>query len=278
MLARLASQHVKMVLTGEGGDELFAGYARYLGERLAPWLCWLPAPAGRLVRRVLPHLPGLRRSKIAAYALTQRDEADRFVNWFPLFSDDLRNQVLSDDARRALSELSPAAAFRAELSRTDAIHRLDRMLYVDTKLWLADYLLLRSDKLTMANSLEARVPFLDHKLVEFAASLPPGLKLRGLTRKYLLKKTAARWLPSEIIHRRKEGFPIPISTWLRGPARPMVRDLLTPTTIRQRGWFCPEYIDRMLSEHESGFANHGPLVWGLVSIELWQRLFCDSRL
>jgi asparagine synthase (glutamine-hydrolysing) len=179
--------------------------------------------------------------------------------------------------REALGGRSPAATFRSELAGTDAVDSLDRMLYVDSKLWLADYLLLRGDKLTMANSLEARVPFLDHKLVEFAASLPPGLKLKGLTRKYLLKKVAARWLPPEIIHRKKEGFPIPISAWLRHQARPMVRDLLTPQTVRQRGWFRPEYIQRLLSEHESGFADHGQLIWGLVSVELWQRMFCDSR-
>jgi asparagine synthase (glutamine-hydrolysing) len=277
MVARLASQEVKMALTGEGGDELFAGYARYSGERLAPWVSWLPSRARRLVRRALPHLPGLRRAKIAAHALTQQDEADRFVQWFPLFNDDSREQLLSDDARQALSGWSPAATFRVELSRTDAIHRLDRMLYVDMKLWLADFLLLRGDKLTMANSLEARVPFLDHKLVEFAASLPPEMKLRGLTGKYILKKVAARWLPTEIIHRKKKGFPIPMSAWLRGPARPMIRDLLTPTSIRKRGWFRPEYVERLLSEHESGFASHGLLIWGLANIELWQRLFCDSH-
>jgi asparagine synthase (glutamine-hydrolysing) len=230
-----------------------------------------------MTRGALSRLPGLRRWKIAANALTHRDEAERFVDWFPLFGGDTRDQVLSDDMREALGGRSPAATFRSELAGTDAVDSLDRMLYVDSKLWLADYLLLRGDKLTMANSLEARVPFLDHKLVEFAASLPPGLKLKGLTRKYLLKKVAARWLPPEIIHRKKEGFPIPISAWLRHQARPMVRDLLTPQTVRQRGWFRPEYIQRLLSEHESGFADHGQLIWGLVSVELWQRMFCDSR-
>jgi asparagine synthase (glutamine-hydrolysing) len=222
-------------------------------------------------------LPGLRRQKIAAHALTRRDEAERFANWFPLFNDDSRNQLLSDDARHAIGDRSGGQAFRSELMRTDAVGRLDRMLYVDTKLWLADFLLLRGDKMTMANSLEARVPFLDHKLVEFAASLPPRLKLRGLTRKYILKKAATRWLPHEIVYRRKQGFPIPISAWLQGPVRPMVRDLLTPSTIRQRGLFRREYVERLLSEHESGFATHGLQIWGLMSIELWQRLFCDSK-
>jgi asparagine synthase (glutamine-hydrolysing) len=277
MVARLASQEVKMVLTGEGGDELFAGYARYPGERLASWVTRLPSRAQHLVRLTLPYLPGLRRFKNAAYALTERDEAERLVNWFPLFNGHSRYQLLSGDVREALNERSRARAFRIELSQTDAVHWLDRMLYVDMKLWLADYLLLRGDKLTMENSLEARVPYLDHQLVEFAASLPPEMKLKGLTGKYILKKVGARWLPPAITHRKKRGFPIPISAWLRGPARPMIRDLLTSTRIRQRGWFRPEYVERLLHEHEAGFANHGLLIWGLVSIELWQKLFCDSR-
>ncbi len=126
------------------------------------------------------------------------------------------------------------------------------MLYVDTKQWLPDFLLLRGDKLTMANSLEARVPLLDHKLVDFAASLPPALKLRGKTRKYLLRQVARKYLPSSIINRKKQGFPIPIGTWFRGPCREFLRDLLAEPTLARRGLFQPRLVTRLIEEHRVG--------------------------
>ncbi|TEU14768.1 MAG: asparagine synthase (glutamine-hydrolyzing) [Anaerolineales bacterium] len=274
MVSKLASQHVKMVLTGEGGDELFAGYARYAGERLSPMFRYIPRPIRSLALAASERLPGLRRAKIALYALCQPDETSRFTNWFPLFNYDRKRAVLSGNLK--LDDMATNHVFAQQLARTNAIEPLNRMLYVDTKLWLPDYLLLRGDKLSMANSLEARVPILDHKLVEFAASLPPNLKLRHLTRKYLLKKSSRTLLPAEIIDRKKQGFPIPITRWLRNEARPFVRDLLSPAAIKRRGLFDLDYVEKMLGEYESGFADHSNLLWGLVSIELWHRCFIDS--
>jgi asparagine synthase (glutamine-hydrolysing) len=129
----------------------------------------------------------------------------------------------------------------------------------------------------MAASVEARVPLLDHKLVEFAASLPPHLKVKGLTRKYLLKKVSRAWLPAQIIERKKQGFPIPISVWFRKEARAFLHDILSPTAIRKRGLFNPDYVEKLLDEHEAGFADHGLLVWGLLNVELWHRRFIDSK-
>lgn len=276
MVSKLASQHVKMVLTGEGGDELFAGYARYAGEQLSPIFRHIPRPIRSLALATSDRLPGLHRPKIALYALCQLDETIRFTNWFPLFNHDRKRAVLSADLKQELNCTAADHAFAQQLARTNATEPLNRMLYVDTKLWLPDYLLLRGDKLSMATSLEARVPILDHKLVEFAASLPPNLKLRLLTRKYLLKKVSRTLLPAEIIDRKKKGFPIPISKWLKNEARPFVRDLLSPATIRRRGLFDLGYVEKMLDEYESGFADHSHLLWGLISVELWHRCFIDS--
>lgn len=275
MVAKLARQHVKMVLTGEGGDELFAGYARYVGERYSPWLTWLPSSAGHLARRLLRQAPGLRRGKIAFNALTRRDEATRFANWFPMFSDDVKSCLLADtmqDFRQGAHDV-----FAAHLADCDAKASLDRMLYVDSKLWLPDYLLLRGDKLTMANSLEARLPLLDHKFVEFAARLPVNYKLRGKTRKYLLKQVAAELLPPEIIHRKKQGFPIPIDQWLRHEARSLMHDNLSRETLERRGLFNPAFVERLMQQHESGFADHSTELWGLISLEMWTRRFCDGE-
>jgi asparagine synthase (glutamine-hydrolysing) len=151
------------------------------------------------------------------------------------------------------------------------------MLYMDTTLWLPDLLLARGDKMSMAASVEARVPLLDHKLVEFAASLPTNLKVKGLVRKYLLKKVARSWLPKEIVQRKKQGFPIPIAFWLRNEARSFTRDILSPTSLRRRGLLNPSVVERLICEHEQRRADHSALLWGLISLELWQRVFLDSR-
>ncbi|MCA9185927.1 MAG: 7-cyano-7-deazaguanine synthase, partial [Planctomycetales bacterium] len=274
MVARLARQHVKMVLTGEGGDELFAGYARYEGERWSPLFRHLPGLAGMCLRGAASWLPGMRRAKIALNALTLRDEAQRFANWFPMFSDDAKRALLTD----VMSEVSAGAAavFADQLVRCKAKAPLDRMLYTDSKLWLVDYLLLRGDKLTMANSLEARVPLLDHKLVEFAAGLPAAMKLQGKTRKYLLKKAAEKLLPSSVVHRRKQGFPIPIERWLNHEANGMMRDLLCADNLRRRGLFNIAHVERMMQHHASGYGDYSTELWGLMSFEMWMQRFVDS--
>lgn len=273
MVAKLARQHVKMVLTGEGGDELFAGYARYAGERYSKWFSHLPSPVTKAIRTISKSLPGLRRGKIAINALTILDEAQRYSNWFPMFRDDAKEQLLTEQF--ANLRAGAASIFAGHLSDCDATEPVDRMLYVDSKLWLPDYLLLRGDKLTMANSLEARVPLLDHKLVEFAAALPASMKLRGSQRKYLLKQVARRILPAEIIDRKKQGFPIPIERWLRKEAKPLMQDLLSTETLTRRGMFEPKVVERLQREHSTGYADHSTELWGLMSLEMWTRKFID---
>jgi asparagine synthase (glutamine-hydrolysing) len=276
MLAELASRDVKMVLTGEGGDELFAGYARYAGERLSPLFKLLPAAAKSLVLSASSSLPGLRRQKLALNALCQPEEAARFVNWFPLFNVEMKHALLTEDLKKSLSGYEADHVFGEHLARTDATDPLHRMLYVDTKLWLPDLLLARGDKTSMAVSLEARVPLLDHMLVEFAASLPQKVKVKGMVRKYLLKKVSQKWLPPEIIHRKKQGFSMPTSMWMRKEARSYMRDTLSDSTLRRRGLFNARFVEKLMTEHETGFADHGPLLWGLINVELWQRVFLDS--
>ena len=276
LVAELASRHVKMVLTGEGGDELFAGYARHSGDRLAPLFQRMPASARSLLRSISQHLPGLRRQRLALYALSQPDEVGRLVNWFPLFNPDQKQALLLPDAQAAMNDSSPSEAFASCLADADSTDRLSRMLYVDTKLWLPDDLLARGDKTSMATSLEARVPLLDHKLVEFAASLPSRVKLRRLTRKYLLKRVGRDLLPAAIIDRKKKGFPIPLSVWFRTGARTFLRDILSPTAIRRRALFDASFVERLIAENESGAADHGAYLWALLNLELWFRLFIDA--
>ena len=277
MLARLAARDVKMVLTGEGGDELFAGYARYSAERLAPWFGLLPRTAKRAALAATARLPGFRREKIALYALNQPEELTRFLNWFPLFNSEVKESLLSDDLKGTLRGYSTEEVIATQLERTEARDSLSRMLYMDTTLWLPDLLLARGDKMSMAASVEARVPLLDHKLVEFAASLPGNLKVRGLVRKYLLKKVAQSLLPRKIVRRKKQGFPIPMALWLRNEARSFTRDILSSAGLRRRGLLNPHVVERLIREHEERKADHSGLLWGLISLELWQRVFLDSR-
>lgn len=276
VVAHLAAQHVKMVLTGEGGDELFAGYARYAWERLSPAFKRLPPVAKRLALAASGRLPGLRRPKLALYALCQSDEAARMSNWFPLCNTEQKAALLTDEVQRAVSSGVTEGLFGRLLAQSSAVSPLHRMLYVDTKHWLPDDLLARGDKMSMAVSLEARVPLLDHRLTEFAAALPPHFKVRGLTRKYLLKKVSRRWLPPQIIRRKKQGFPIPMSDWFRGDARSFLWDHLSPATVRRRGLLHPKTVETLLQQHDAGFADHGPVLWGLLNLELWHRLFLDA--
>ena len=275
MVAGLAQKHVKMVLTGEGGDELFAGYARYAGEQYSGRLGLIPRPIRGLLRSAVGKLPGLRRQKIALHALLQSDEVARFSNWFPMFNGDMKEQIVAKSLRPMMT--NTVDSFAQHLSNCNGQTQLEKMLYVDTKTWLPDYLLLRGDKLTMANSIEGRVPLLDHKVVEFACSLTDDKKLNGSTRKYLLKKVAARLLPDKIINRKKQGFPIPIERWLRKEAREMMRDLLSPESLNNRGLFDPQAVSKLMKLHENGYADYSTELWGLMSLEIWQRQFIDAQ-
>jgi asparagine synthase (glutamine-hydrolysing) len=276
MVSELASRHVKMVLTGEGGDELFAGYARHAGDKLSPLFQPLPTPVKAAALALAMRLPRFHRPKLALYALCQPDETSRLVNWFPLFHPHMKSALLTDEFKAELNGSSAARVFAECLARTDAIDPLSRMLFVDTSLWLPDDLLARGDKTSMAASIEARVPLLDHKVVEFAASVPAHLKVKGLTRKYLLKKVARGLLPSEVITRKKQGFPVPLSIWFRKEARSFLRDVLSPAAVRRRGVFDPKYVQDLIERNERGEVDGGAWLWALVNVELWYRLFIDG--
>jgi asparagine synthase (glutamine-hydrolysing) len=276
MLAESASRRVKMVLTGEGGDELFGGYARYVGERLSPAFKLLPGAAKRALIRGSEYIPGHRRAKLALNALARRDEASRLLAWFPLFNEEEKARLLTGDVWSDADCEATERVIAAQLGNAGSAVPLSRMLYVDTKLWLPDDLLARGDKMSMAASIEARVPLLDHKVVEFAASLPSHLKIHDLTRKYLLKKLAEKLLPREIVHRKKQGFPIPVSLWFRSEAREFVSDLLASDTIRRRGLFDVSYVQTLLREHMSASADRGAQLWALALVELWHAQFIDG--
>lgn len=281
LVSKIARQRVTVVLTGDGGDELFGGYEwqrRYLMTRR---LEALPLS----LRRQLPTLasafwvPGLyrpQREKVANFLidvasppeegyirrLTLIDLSSRRA----LYSPDLFNRLDGWDSRRALQK------WVRRLPMTDF---RNRMLYADTHFYCSEDCLTKVDRMSMAWSLEARVPFLDHRLVEFVSSIPPNLKLRGLTSKYLLRETVRGILPPPLFHRAKRGFSVPLATWLRGPLHDILCDALLGEGLRQRGWLRQDVMERMIRQHTSGERDYAHRLWALLALELWAREYVD---
>lgn len=269
LLARLASRSVKVALAGEGGDELFGGYPKYAADWLAPAVSSLPRGLARRAASMFPYR--LRRAQSAFESLSIKDEAERFVAWFASFSCHERSELLSRDFLSQMDEEHPARVFAQALGKDRQRSRLKRMLYADLKIWLPDNLLLRGDHMTMAASIEERVPMLDHKLVEWAAGIPDRLLIRPFRAKAFLRRALEKQLPREILERRKVGFAVPVGLWFRGPLQTMLRDLVLSPQALARGYFNPASVRRLVEEHLAGTRDRQKQLWTLLNFELWQR-------
>jgi asparagine synthase (glutamine-hydrolysing) len=195
---------------------------------------------------------------------------------FAVFSRHAQSQLLAPAVRERLAGVDPYARAREALATTDARTLLDQLLYADTKTYLHE-LLMKQDQMSMAASIESRVPFLDHPLVEFTARLPERVKLRGTTTKWILRKAMKTMLPPEILGRRKMGFPVPVGRWLRGEWRGLLDEFVTGERAAARGWFDRDALARLVTSHERGDRNHGERLWSLINFEIWQRLFLDGE-
>jgi asparagine synthase (glutamine-hydrolysing) len=280
-LANMTRAHVTVALTGDGGDESFAGYHRYVANLLAS-RAHLPARVRRGARLLLsavtdPRQPQSslgRLRRMLDMLLTAPDE--RYARLVSYFTEEQKQAVYCHELRELLVEHNSYDLVADAFAGSDGPELVDRTLNVDVLTYLPGDLLAKMDIATMANSLEARSPLLDHKLMEFAATLPASLKIRGRTGKWVLKQVARGWLPDEVIDRRKMGFGVPIAAWLRNELRELARDTLTDTTARQRGYFDPLAVRRLLDEHDSGLDRANRL-WALLQLELWFRMFLDGR-
>ena len=270
-MARLASERVKVVLAGEGGDELFAGYPKYAADRLAGVVSALPQEVTRAIVRWLPYRQ--RRAKLALEALSIRDEAERSVTWFASFSREEREALFAPEFLQQVDVAHPARIFEGYLEKVRDRSPLKRMLYADLKVWLPDNLLLRGDQMTMAASIEERVPFLDHELVELAARIPSRMLTRGFKTKVLLRQALRPYLPPETLRRRKVGFTVPIGPWFRTSLKSLVADLVLAPEARARGYFNQKAVERFVREHFDGVRDRQKQLWALVNFELW----CRSR-
>jgi len=269
LISRLAAQSVKVVLAGEGGDELFAGYPKYAADRLAGLVSALPQEVTRSLIRWLPYRQ--RRAKTALEALSVRDESERSVTWFASFSREERESLFSSDFLAQIDPSHPARVLASYLEKVRNRSPLKRMLYADLKVWLPDNLLLRGDQMTMAASIEERGPFLDQRLVELAARLPTRLLTRGFRTKALLKDALRPYLPEGALNRRKVGFRVPIGEWFRTSLKSLVEDLLLSPSAASRWCFNSQSVDRFVREHLDGSRDRQKQLWALVNFELWCR-------
>lgn len=260
-LAQTARQNVKVVLSGEGSDELFGGYPKCKFAGLTRWIGSLPTPAMRLIEHSLP--PRAARLGTAMRAMSENSHAERMRGWFAPFTAAERTQMIGRPPSR--DALAPYLDGRGDA--------LSRMLYADAHTWLADNLLERGDRMSMAASLELRPPFLDHRLVELAFALPSSVKVRGGTTKWVVKEVARQHLPAEIVDRRKVGFKVPLDSWLRGGLRDMAFDLLTGPSSFVGANFEPAAVRTLLTAHGSGRRDEQSRIWTLLSLEVWCREF-----
>jgi len=276
----LAKQHVKVLLSGEGGDEAFAGYSNYRN------LLWLEraktalsifkgaATSGLSVADSLFHLPRLAKYLPLMKAEFPGYYYSRTSNPYGSIGSGFGHLYSADFG----TSLNPSLTLEPMLrlhSRVQGLNTLDAMLYIDTKSWLPDDLLVKADKMTMANSLELRVPLLDHKVLEFAAALPTDLKVRGLTTKYLAKKALGRRVPKAILDRKKAGFPVPYELWLRKEMRDYLNDILFDRTTTNRGYFSTQAIRNLVARNDAR-GGYSKEIFSLVTLELWHRTFLEQ--
>jgi asparagine synthase (glutamine-hydrolysing) len=280
-VSELARRHVKVVLTGEGSDELLAGYGKYpralMNWRAAGPYRLIPLPIRQLMaERVAPSLPGrLGRFARRSFLSVPRTPEAMFFDNFAAIGLRQQHALLSPDfAARATTE-SAYGASRAYFESLPRGTLLDRLLYADIKTYLVE-LLMKQDQMSMAASIESRVPFLDHRLVEFVAALPPRMKLRGLTTKWILREAVRDLLPPQITTRRKMGFPVPFGRWMRQGWDGVARDVLLDRRSRERGIIDPDSVERLIGDHVRGTADGGDALWSLLNLELWYRTFVDG--
>jgi asparagine synthase (glutamine-hydrolysing) len=272
-VCKLAREHgVTVLLSGEGSDELFAGYNRHNGEMFSRYYGLIPQFVNRnIVGPLINQLPRAPLLKKGHRSMAVREWWQRYQSWHTVFTPDLKQELLIGHSTRIIDTFNDV--FGNYKGHIDSLDKLDRILWMDFQAWLPDDLLMKKDKMGMATSLEARVPFLDHLFVQMAFQIPSALKVKRLTTKYILKRSLERLLPREIIYRKKEGFPTPISQWISQELRDYVHDWLCGSGRQYHGFFNRVVVHRLLREHLSGQQDHERLIFPILNFELWYDVF-----
>lgn len=283
-VSRLAQEHVKVVLTGEGSDEMLGGYERYrktiynlsLGARYQGLTTDAMRQAIRHRIESFPEASRMRRKLTRTFLCLPSDIESIYFDNFAVFPRMMQDRLLTSDTKARAGAVDPYENMRRYLAETNASNVLDQLLYVDTKTYLHE-LLMKQDQMSMAASIESRVPFLDHKLVEFTARLPERMKLRGWTTKYVLRESMKGLLPDAILKRPKMGFPVPVGSWFRGEFKYVIEDYVLSERTMERGLFERTFVEQLASEHQSGTKDHAQRLWSLVNFEMWLRRFIDGE-
>jgi asparagine synthase (glutamine-hydrolysing) len=285
LVSGVASEAVKVVLTGDGGDESFAGYDRFVGQRLLDYYCVLPAWFRRnLVRRIVERIPESFGYKSVAQKARWLNEMSFFTQEeryahsmsFLRFTQAAKQELFTASARQGIEDYDSLEKILSLFRSDEVDHVVDRMLYTDLMTRMPDHLLMTVDRMAMAHSLETRSPLVDYKVVEYAASIPGGLKLKGNQLKYILRKVAARYLPQDLIDRRKQGFGFPLAIWMRTELRDFVRNLFAESRFIELGIFERAYVQRLVDEHIAGKIDHNYRLWLLINLEVWYRMFFEG--
>lgn len=281
-VARETRKHVTVALNGDGGDESFAGYERYAAMRLAETYHRIPAVLrDTLLRQAVDLMPSseAKRSRLRDVKrfveAASLPKAERYLRWVSVFSSQAKQDLYTENFKRETSAHPAASIIDPWFARANGSGIVDAALLADIMTYLPNDLLVKVDIATMANSLEARSPFLDHHVIEFAASLPEKYKLRGLTTKYLLKKVLKQLLPAENLTRRKMGFGVPIGHWFRGKLQPFLRETILSEAALKRGLFKPEAVKRLVELHTHSERDYSHQLWTLLMLELWFQRFID---
>ncbi|MBL8191716.1 MAG: asparagine synthase (glutamine-hydrolyzing) [Acidobacteria bacterium] len=277
VVSKMAREFVTVILSGDGGDELFAGYERYLihqarnrFERIPRWFRrGVMLPLSRALPRAAYGKQFLRNISMS--------EGARFVDSLSYFGADAKRSLLGETIKRDLNGHDSSAAFEDLFAEPRSADQIERLLYLDSKTYLPGDILTKVDRMSMAHSIEARVPLLDYKLIEFVETIPSNLKLRGQTTKYILKQAMADLIPKEIVHRPKMGFGVPLRKWLNNELRELLYDTLTDRQARERGLLNPRAVLALLDEHARGRRDNSLHLWGLLNLELWHRSFIDRQ-
>lgn len=277
MVSKLAREFVTVVLSGDGGDELFAGYTRYAIDKKRSGFANLPRSLRKGILQPLSEaLPHGAKGKNFLYN-TSLDAVDRYIDSVSYFGKLKKSELYSNALRQNLNGNSDKAekVFQEIAESILSVNPTDKLLYLDSKTYLPSDILTKVDRMTMANSLEARVPLLDHELIEFVQKIPAELKLKGAETKYIFKKAMEGIVPNEILYREKQGFGVPINEWINSQLKDRIHGVLSEKRTQERGYFNAKYIETLLDEHAKNRRDHSHALWILWMLELWHRQFVD---
>ncbi|HSP88041.1 MAG TPA: asparagine synthase (glutamine-hydrolyzing) [Ignavibacteriaceae bacterium] len=285
LVSQLASESVKVVLGGDGGDENFAGYDRYAGNKIVDYYCMLPKPIRDFaVKRLLNNIPesfGYKSftQKIAWLdSMSKYQDGERYAESmsFLRFTHEAKQKLISPEWQSQVTDFNSISKILDFFDSPNATSLVDKMLHTDLMTRIPDHLLVIADRMCMAHSLEGRSPLIDYKLVEFAASIPADIKLKGKNLKHILRKVSSRYLPKELVYREKQGFGFPIAIWMRTDLRDFLINLFDNSKFVELGIFNQEYINLLLDEHLSGKRDHNFRIWILLNLEIWYRIFFEN--